>query len=90
MAVSEIELTRLQARDEKRRVILDLSAYLKKRGGVAFVNDARHQIGLNDTLDARRFCHWAANVLMLDRVRTRCGEQYRVQAAGFTTKKPND
>ncbi len=79
-----VELRRLQFHGEQRRVISDLSAYLKERGGRALVNDARHQIGLNDTLGARRICHWAANVLMLDRVRTRCGEEYRVKADVLT------
>ena len=79
MGVSAIELARLQARDEQLRVLLDLSAYISERGGEALVSDARRQIGLNDLQDARRLCHWAARVLLLDRHRTRAGEVYRLR-----------
>ncbi len=82
MAVSAVELMRLQVRDEQLRVLLALSTYVKERGGEVLIADARRQIGLNDTLVARRMCHWAASVLLLARQRTRGGEIYRLRGRG--------
>lgn len=89
MGVSQVELVRLQARDEMLRIVQGLSRQVAAGGGQVLVADARRNLGLNDLLDSRRLCHWAAGVLLLDRARTRAGEVYRVQRATQRGVRPN-